>query len=275
MAFETLRLILKYSPHILHFALEIITQKLRATIHNFTYTFTENPKHVLIIGGSFAGIQLAKRLAETLPTGYKVILAEKNSHFNYTFNFPRYSVVRGREERAFIPYNGLGNGKPEGVFELVRGTVVEIREGEVVLESGRSIMYEFLAVATGVTQGPPAKLLASKKVDACSELKALQDRIFESKTIAIVGAGAVGVQLACDIKTFYPEKSVTLIHSRKQLLSSFGPKLHEHVFRKLEVLGIEVLLGERPILTENVNWGAEELTFQDGRKRLFDLIVSL
>lgn len=33
-----------------------------------------------MIGGSFSGVELAKRLIESVPTGYKVILVERNSH---------------------------------------------------------------------------------------------------------------------------------------------------------------------------------------------------
>jgi NADH dehydrogenase FAD-containing subunit len=275
MAFDTIRLLVKYSPFILKFAFRQLIQRVHAIIHLFTYIPTTNPKHVVIIGGSFAGIHLGKRLAESLPSGYKVLLIERNSHFNYVFNFPRYSVVKGREERAFIPYDGLGKGKPKGAFEFVRGMVREIRDGEVILEDGRGFEYEFLAIATGVTQLPPAKLVGTLKQEACSELKVLQDRIFGSKTIAIVGAGPVGVQLACDIKTFNPEKEVTVIHSRKQLLPSWGLKLHTYVREKLEWLGVEVLLGERPDLPRGFNWETEELGFSDGRRRRFDLIVSL
>ncbi|XMA09185.1 hypothetical protein WAI453_001976 [Rhynchosporium graminicola] len=65
-----------------------------------------------------------------------------------------------------------------------------------------------------VTQSPPAKLLSTERSGAWAELKVLQERIKESMDIALVGAGAVGVQLATDIKSFYPEKKVTLIHSR-------------------------------------------------------------
>lgn len=120
-----------------------------------------------MVGSSFAGIHLAKRLAETLTSGFKVVLVERNSHFNYTFNFPRYAVVRGREGRAFIPYDGVGKWKPDGVFGLVRGTVMQIQEVYVVLDDGCKIEYEFLALATGVTQSPPATLLATEKTEAC------------------------------------------------------------------------------------------------------------
>lgn len=50
----------------------------------------------------------------------------------------------------------------------------------------------------------------------------MQETIRQSQSVAVVGGGAVGVQLSSDIKDFYPDKDVTLIHSRERLLSHFG-----------------------------------------------------
>lgn len=88
--------------YFLPFSIQLLRQKLEAIVHRWTYKQVKSPKNVLVIGGSFAGLQLATRLGHTLPTGYRVILIEKNSHFNFSFNFPRYSVLRGHEARAFM-----------------------------------------------------------------------------------------------------------------------------------------------------------------------------
>jgi NADH dehydrogenase FAD-containing subunit len=53
---------------------------------------------IVIIGGSFTGVQLSKILVDSLPTGYRVLLIERNSHLNYSFNFPRYSVSKGMSD---------------------------------------------------------------------------------------------------------------------------------------------------------------------------------
>ncbi|PVH88900.1 putative AMID-like mitochondrial oxidoreductase [Cadophora sp. DSE1049] len=263
----------RYIGEILRYALTLLTQRIQSLIHRHTYRSHPTPKPIVIIGGSFSGLYLAFRLSESLPSGYKVILVEQNSHFNYTFNFPRYSAVQGREQNAFVPYAGLFGKMPKGVFEQVRGRAVGIRDRTVVLESGEVVKFEYLAIATGVTQSPPAKLLSTEKADACKELKVLQERIKEAGDIAVVGAGAVGVQLATDIKTFWPEKRVTVVHSREEILSSFGERLHGFVMAKLGGLGIEVVLEERPILPKSSSWEPTELEFKDGSKREFDLVI--
>jgi Pyridine nucleotide-disulphide oxidoreductase len=149
-----------------------------------------------------------------------------------------------------------------------------VRDGEIELASGKCVPYAYLAIATGATQSPPTKLLASQKGEAGAELRVLQARIEKAK-IAIVGGGAVGVQLSADIKSFYRDKTVVLIHSRDQLLLNFGVRLHEFVVGKLGVLGVDIWLGERPAVPVDGNWESEELTFKCGRSEMFDLVVCI
>ncbi|RDL38720.1 FAD protein [Venustampulla echinocandica] len=273
MASDTLRFVRKYWPLFLEFTITLVAQRIKAFTHRFTYHLLPTCKNVVVLGGSFSGAFLARRLGESLPSGYKVILIEKNSHFNFCFNFPRYSVVQGHEQNAFIPYDGLASGTPAGIFEIIRDTATGIRDEEVELASGKRIPFAYLAVATGALQPPPARLLSSEKNEACAELKALQDRIIGGKKIGIIGGGAVGVQLAGDIKSFYPDKHVVLIHSRDQLLPSFGVRLHKYVVDKLQDLGVELMLGERPAIPSTGDGTGTDLVFPDGRKETFDVIV--
>lgn len=120
------------------------------------------------------------------------------------------------------------------------------------LLSGELIKFDYLAIATGASQSPPAKLAAVEKSEGCEELRILQDKIENANRIAVVGGGAVGVQIAGDVKSFYTEKKVTIIHSRERLLSNFGRKLHEYVLEKFEKLGVDVVLGERPGLLSEI-----------------------
>ncbi|KAF3395061.1 hypothetical protein DPV78_009249 [Talaromyces pinophilus] len=99
----------------------------------------------------------------------------------------------------------------------------------------------------------PAKLASTETDDPCKEMQGVQESIQAAQRIAVVGGGAVGVELAADIKSFYPEKDVTIVHSREWLLSRFRPRLHEYVYRKLQDMDINVVLSERPRITEGKN----------------------
>ncbi|KAJ7864844.1 hypothetical protein B0H14DRAFT_2735870, partial [Mycena olivaceomarginata] len=242
----------------------------------WTYKVVPDAKNVVVIGGSFAGFELVNDLAATLPTGFKIVLIEKNSHFNYSFTFPRFSVVPGYEHTAFIPYDGIAKGAPAGLVTRIQDTVIGLTDRHVLLASGREIDYEYLAIATGSSQPLPVQVSATEFRPACRELQSVQETIKESQKIAIVGAGAVGVELATDIKGFYPEKDVTLVHSRGQILNTFGKRLHDYTLPIIrDEHKIRVLLNERPQLPKDrALLKQQALGFSDGREESFDLVIA-
>lgn len=254
----------------------VAIRRLASVHHSWTWQNTPDAKNVVVLGGSFAGIELVNRLSESLPTGFRTVWIEKNDHLNYSFNFPRYSVTEGYEHRAFIPYDGVAQGAPAGIFRRIQDTAVGLTENQVLLASGEKIDYEYLAIATGSSQPLPAQVKATEREEGCQELQEVQELIKTSQKIAIVGGGAVGVELASDIKDFYPEKQVTLVHSRGQLLSHFGRRLQDYTLTALQdELKVRVLLNERPKMPAGGNLArSASLTFSDGREEQFDLIVS-
>lgn len=274
-----MRLIWAVLPQMFKLGGRLLVQKVYATCHSYTYKAVPEPKNVVVIGGSFAGIMLARRLAETLPTGYRVVLIEKNSHIQNVFNFPRFSVVPGHDAKAFVPYSNIVRRAPAGIFGQVRGTARSITNKEVLLESGETVPYDYLTFATGCWQPFPARLKSTEKTAGRAELRSFQKRVAGAKTIALIGGGAVGVEMAADIKSYFPDKEVTLIHSRAQLLPRFGKRLQDHAAKALTELGVELKLGERPTisslpLNEGEAFGQETLHFADGHEEQFDLAVS-
>ncbi|OAL36649.1 hypothetical protein AYO20_03981 [Fonsecaea nubica] len=221
-------------------------------IHRLRYKSVPDPRNVVIIGGSFAGYFLAKRLAESLPTGYRVVLIDKHSHFHFTWNFPRATVLAGQEHNAIIPYPDQGpRNVPVGAYVFKQGSVIAIEPGKVILQDGTEIAYDYLAVATGSRSRYPARLDkdgdGDDKANCVRFFQEEQQRIVASKDIVIVGGGAAGVEVASDIKSKYPQKSVTLVHSRDNLLNNFGAELHDIAKKALEELGIKLYLGDRVI----------------------------
>lgn len=68
----------------------------------------------------------------------------------------------------------------------------------------------------------------------------------KSERIVVIGGGAVGVELVGELATDYPNKKVTLMHNREQIL---GDRLSQKLIKKiqdgLKALKVETVLGER------------------------------
>ncbi|PVG02427.1 FAD/NAD(P)-binding domain-containing protein [Serendipita vermifera] len=87
--------------------------------------------------------------------------------------------------------------------------------------------------------------LEGTKTTSSSWLLHEQKRVEGMRSVLVVGGGALGVQMASDIASVYPDKEVTLIHSRNQLLPVYNFKLHEYLLKALLALKVNVVLGQR------------------------------
>lgn len=65
--------------------------------------------------------------------------------------------------------------------------------------------------------------------------------------VVVVGGGAVGIEMAAELKLVKPDVKVTLVHSRDKLLSSEGlpDETKDRALELLKETGVEILLGHR------------------------------
>lgn len=268
---DGLRIIFKILGIFLPHLFRILSLKFTEARHNRTYKPVASPKNIVIIGGSFAGVKVAKWLADAVPTGFRVVIIEKNSHFNYWFAFPRYSVVAGYEKDAFIPYDAVfGSCIKKGSLLHIQAEASSITDSQVLLKNGEAIDYTYLVVATGSSQPPPAKMISVEADGAQDELRENQRNIAVAQRIAVIGSGAVGIEVATDIKGYFSEKNVTLFSSRDVIMPNFAPKLRDHVRDGMEKLGVDIRYHSRPRALPD----GKTVQFPDGRTEVYDLVVS-
>ncbi|MCO5549511.1 hypothetical protein L7F22_002983 [Adiantum nelumboides] len=144
----------------------------------------------------------------------------------------------------------------------ITSTHVEVES--VVTSSSKSVWsidkvaipFSHIVYALGSHLPDPLRTESRTKSHGVEWMQKFQKRVKDSQEIVLVGGGALGVEFATDIKSVYPEKSVTLIHSRKQLLPNFDAQVHEIANKRLEELGVNVVLGERLALTEGCPRGS-------------------
>ncbi|KAK0710705.1 hypothetical protein B0H67DRAFT_493154 [Lasiosphaeris hirsuta] len=207
-------------------------------------------KNIIVVGAAFAGYFATRVLANSLPRNgkYRVVVIEPNSHFNFTWVLPRFCVVEGHEHKAFIPYTpDFFARAPDGIVSWVRDRVVTVGRKTVRLQGGEEIPYEFLIIATGSTvpDGLPSRLGVDNKEEGVELLRGVQARIKAASHVVVAGGGAAGVELATDAKDQYPDKGVTLVHSRPSVMHRFGPELQAEAMRALKTLGVDVILEEK------------------------------
>ena len=72
--------------------------------------------------------------------------------------------------------------------------------------------------------------------------------------VVVVGGGAVGIEMAAELKMVKPHVKVTLVHSREQLLSSEGlpDETRDRALELLKEAGVECLMGHRLASSDKV-----------------------
>lgn len=232
------------------------------------------------------GVATAKQLATQFSGRFRVLLIEKNSHFQHLFAFPRFAVTTNVDtHKAFIPFvPGTFADCPPGSGTVIRAKVAAVTKQSIKLDRDvdfqgsrtDTIDYAYLVVATGTKLTAPSTLPGSEKLDGVTYLRKHAETVVKSSNIVLIGAGAVGVQMAADIKELYPEKNVTLVHSRPHVMNRFHTGLDEIVKQRFEDLGINLKLGSRVKLPESgypTDGKTFNVEFEDGSSIPADLAV--
>jgi NADH dehydrogenase FAD-containing subunit len=141
--------------------------------------------------------------------------------------------------------------------------------------------YDYLIMATGLKRHWPAVPRSGSFVEYMSDGKAFIDKItggnpakYEGRRVVVIGAGAVGVEFAAEIKSYYPAIGVTLVHSRSEVLSS--EPLPSDVKNRARLLldeeGVELVLGNRATVTEQPN-GRFIVTLANSETIIADFVI--
>ncbi len=231
-------------------------------------------KRVLILGAGFAGLQTAIHLDKIRPRddGVEIILVDQN-HF-HLFTPMLHEAASGVIQPGLIiaPVRRvLRNRRP--IFVRDRVDAIDLDERRVRLCRGE-IDYDILVIALGsVTNfygidSVRQRALEIKNADDADEVRCRVVESFEAATgeadperrrelmtLAVVGAGCTGVEAVAEFHEFrehllreqFPELDphemrTVLVEVQDRVLSTFDEGLARSAHRRMERMGIEILL---------------------------------
>lgn len=247
-------------------------------------------KKVVIVGGGFAGINLAQKLSKD--KRFDIVLVDKN---NYNFFPPLlYQVATGFLEASNIcyPFRKFFQEKPNLRFSLGEFKEVFPAEKRIATDGG-DLYYDYLVFATGTEtnyfgmenvkkNAVPMKTvkdaLALRNHILLNKEKAVktQDPHERKKLLSIVvsGAGPTGVEVSGMLaemhqnifKKDYPELKreevqIYLVDALPVVLNPMSKKSQAETLQELQELGINVLLDNA---VKDYDNGV--VTFADGKQ---------
>jgi NADH dehydrogenase FAD-containing subunit len=180
---------------------------------------SEKSKHILILGGSYAGVSTAHRLLKQPSNNgdaFKITLVSPNTHFYWNMAAPRGILPDQIPDEYLFQSIATGFSQyPKERFEFIVAAAesLDAEHKKVVITDGRVLEYDFLIIATGTRMvgGMPLKSLGSTE-ETRNKLHDYQKRIVAAKTIVVAGAGVTGVEVAGELgEQFGKVKNITLV----------------------------------------------------------------
>jgi NADPH-dependent 2,4-dienoyl-CoA reductase/sulfur reductase-like enzyme/rhodanese-related sulfurtransferase len=225
---------------------------------------------VVIIGGVASGMSAAARLRRLDETA-EITVYEMSEHVSYAnCGLPYFvSDVISRRDNLLLQ-------TPAALWDRFRikanvsHMVTAInREDKTVsvqnLNTGATTTdsYDKLVIATGAR---PRKLdvpgieraMWLRNVTDADEVKAALQNI-ENKSVAILGAGFIGIELAENIR--HMDIPVTIIQRSNSILGQFDPEMVQPLQAKLEKHGVQIILN-----TQADHITKDQVVLKDGRK---------
>lgn len=240
---------------------------------------------IVVLGGSFAGIQIAHRLVKntrkTVPD-LKVILVSKNSHFYWNLASVRAIVPGILKDEEFTQSIEKGFAQyPSDAFEFIVGTAeaadLDAKTVKVALVAGgeRVVEYDHLVLATGTrTAGEdvvPWKANGTHE-QIMDTLHRTAEKVKAAKHIVVAGAGATGVETAGELGFEYrKDKEIVLLSGDAKVLG--GDSLAANAESELKKLDVTVRTNARVESTAALPDGKTEVTLQNGEKIVTDLYL--
>jgi NADH dehydrogenase len=231
-------------------------------------------KKVVIIGGGFAGINLANGLAGR--KDFHVTVVDRN---NYNFFPPLlYQIATGYLEPSNIsyPFRRLWREKENITFHMAEFQKVIPAENKIILSTGE-MNYDYLVFATGTKtnyfglENVRRNALPMKTLNDALELRNYLLQIMECAartcdederkkllTIVVAGAGPTGVEVSGMLAEMkkkvvpkdYPELTnnnseshIYLVDAGNKVLGPMSEKSQADTFDALTKLGVEIKLG--------------------------------
>ena len=206
--------------------------------------------HYVIIGFGCAGYYAAKTIREN-DLSARISVYSEHSFAPYNPMLTTYYVAGKIPFEALFPFGSMESIKEELDLEVCTGTKVRkvhAKEKSIELESGESISYDKLLIATGASafaprfEGlDPSEAFYMRTVSDAIKLKEELEAKDHKKAL-VVGASMVGI------------KVVELLAARgiKTVLADMAPKMFplaayddvaQEIGRRIEAKGVELALG--------------------------------
>ncbi len=253
-------------------------------------------KHIVIIGGGYAGVYALKELVKN--KNIKITLIDKHTYHNLQPEVYDLIANKGTIADVTIDLSSLCSGfeHPNLEYKNLRVTDIDYHEKQISTAEQETIEFDYLLICVGTRTFFPQNIEGLNNTNDLKKLhKALyfkqnfEKQLFNKiedeakkcdKThIAVVGAGLSGVEIAAEMayyaNQFFKRGSfhcdnfkISLISSRDTILPGFDKKMIQMSNKRLEDLDINIITD-----TKMQSCDKEYLYLTNGTKIRYSFII--
>lgn len=170
-------------------------------------------KHIVILGGGFAGVAAAKELVKKKTSAYDITLINKYSYHLFTPSLYEVATSESPQKNVAIPFSKIFGKK----VQIIKGMVqtIQTKEQKILLDDKTIVPYDYLLIALG---SEPAFYAIPGLKEYAIPFKSLHDAVTikeKMKTmccldgtcnkkvqVIIGGGGFAGTELAAEMMTY-------------------------------------------------------------------------
>lgn len=229
-----------------------------------------NKAKIVIVGGGFGGAYTARYLASLLGEKAEITLINKSNYFLFTPLLHEVATGGLSPRSVLEPLREIFRGLP---VSFVEDTVTEVKtDTKEILTTHATYSYDYLVMSGGAETnyfGIPGAQENTFTLKNMNDAIALRNHIISTfehgvktknkdlLTFAVVGAGATGVELVCELEEYVKHTlcsyfnnsgfskediKISLITNTPDVISQFPVKMRELALSHIQSKGIEVIL---------------------------------
>jgi NADH dehydrogenase FAD-containing subunit len=211
---------------------------------------------VVILGGGPCGLTVAHALIHRRE-GFHVTIVDTKDYYEDQPSILRMMTANDCDEfhhTWLMQFEEMLRGASNATF--ICGTAAAVRKDHVLVGTthgvaSKIVPYDYLVLSTGSSYASDEiKTNGTCIGHRTAHLAAERQRMAQVPSFSIVGAGLVGMQLACDLKHYFPEKEVNCYARGGGWLPRI-PGAHEKVAEHCTQLGVAMHSGKEIVATDD------------------------
>lgn len=222
--------------------------------------------HLVIVGGGFAGLSLARSLKHVDRAQLRITIVSDTATFRYCPALYRVAIGH-REREAIIPISQIINDLPNVTFVHAQALRIDRQKRTIRLNGGTDLHYDYAVLALGVVTSYfniPGLEAHSYGVKTPRDIRELRHHLHQTlideqapdKNYVIVGAGPTGVETAAALGSYMKrvvrrhglkktKVNISLIETAHRPTPLLSETASASIARRLHKLGIRLQLGAK------------------------------